>query len=207
MLDPRLQWELTGSFINKKPNGTSSIISIEVLESPLCDKYNPFIPPLSNLQLTLSGIPVLVVPHMTTTQGIRREQYAMVDGTYEVNDVYEVTATFRNIKSGVLPFMFQIWVMYMSKVFEGDLVPYIDFILEIEIDYYTRFYRIILDSTGKYVSQIFAPGAAFPISIPLGKYMDYSRSENPSEKNKTLDIRFVCLVVKYNEHLIIWYFN
>jgi len=208
MLDPRLQWYLTGSYTEKiNPTVNKPIFSNEVLDSPLCDKYNPFIPPLSNLLLTLSGIPDVVVPHMTTTQGLRREQYAMVDGTYEVNDVYEVTATFRNIKSGVLPFMFQIWVMYMSHVFEGELSPYVDFILENEIDYNTRFYRIILDKTGRYVSQIFAPGAAFPISIPLGKYFDYNRNEIISEHSKTLDIRFVCMGGMYNDPILIREFN
>jgi len=206
-LDPRLQWHLTGKFSTLKNSNGSSVFDNQTLDSPLCDKYQGFIPLLSNTLLSLSGIPDVVVPHMTTTAGVRREQYAMVDGMHEVNDVFEVTATFRNIKTGVIPFLFQTWVTYESLVFEGTLVPYVDFILENEIDYNTRFYILILDKTGKYVSQIFATGAAFPISIPLGKYFDYNRNEVTKESNKTVDIRFVCMGGMYNDPRLKHEFN
>ena len=207
MLDPRLQYNLIGKFSELKNLQGASIFDNQVLDSPLCDKHQAFIPLLSNTLLSLSGIPDVVVPHMTTSAGVRREQYAMVDGMYEVNDVYEVTATFRNIKSGVIPFLFQTWVFYESMVFEGTLAPYIDFILENEIDYNTRFYILVTDKTGKYVSQIFAPGAAFPISIPLGKYFDYNRNEAIKESNKTVDIRFVCMGGMYNDPRLKHEFN
>ena len=206
-LDPRLQWNLTGKFSELTNSTGANIFDNQVLESPLCDKYQAFIPLLSNTLLTLSGIPDVVVPHMVTSAGVRRQQYAMVDGIYEVNDVYEVTASFRNIKTGVLPFLFQTWVGYESMVFEGTLTPYVDFILENEIDYNTRFYILITDKTGKYVSQIFAPGAAFPISIPLGKYFDFNRNEAIKESNKTVDIRFVCMGGMYNDPRLKHEFN
>jgi len=207
MLDPRLQYNLTGKFTELKNGNNSAIFNNQIADSPLMDRYQGFLPLLSNTILSLSGIPDVVVPHATTTAGVRREQHAMVDGIYEVNDVYEVTATFRNIRTGVLPFLFQTWVMYESMVFEGKLVPYIDFILENEIDYNTRFYILIMDRTGKYVSQIFAPGAAFPISIPLGKYFDFNRSEVTKDNNKTLDIRFVCMGGMYNDPRLKHEFN
>ena len=207
MLDPRLQFDLTGKFTKLKNMSGTDIFENQVLDSPLSDPYQAFIPLLSNTILSLSGIPDVVVPHTTSSAGVRREQYAMVDGIYEVNDVYEVTATFRNIRTGVLPFLFQTWVMYESLVFEGKLVPYIDFILENEIDYNTRFYLLVMDRTGKYVSQIFAPGAAFPISIPLGKYFDFNRSEITKENNKTLDVRFVCAGGMYNDPRLKHEFN
>ena len=206
-LDPRLQWKLKGKFTDIKNGSGANIFDNQVLDSPLSDSYQAFIPLLSNTLLTLSGIPDVVVPHMTTGAGVRREQYAMIDGTYEVNDVFEVTATFRNIKSGVLPLLFQTWVLYESMVFEGTLVPYVDFILENEVDYNTRFYMLTLDKTGKYVSQIFATGAAFPISIPLGKYFDFNRNEAIKESNKTTDIRFVCNGGMYNDPRLRHEFN
>ena len=206
-LDPRLQWKLTGKYTGLTNSAGASIFDNQTLDSPLCDKYQGFIPLLTNTLLSLSGIPDIVVPHMTTSAGVRREQYAMVDGMHEVNDVYEVTATFRNIKTGVLPFLFQNWVLYESLVFEGTIVPYIDFILENEIDYNTRFYILVMDKTGKYVSQIFAPGSSFPISIPLGKYFDFNRNEAIKESNKTLDIRFVCSGGMYNDPILKHEFN
>ncbi len=205
MLDPRLQWDLYGPFVKSKEG--SILITNEVVNCPLSDKYQAFIPVLTNTLLTLSGIPDVAVPHMTTEAGLRREQYAMVDGTYEVNDVYEVTATFSNIKTGVLPLLFQMWTMYESKVFEGELVPYVDFISENELDYNTRFYIILLDKTGKYVSMIFAPGAAFPTAMNLGKYFEYDRNEIMKESNKTLDIKFVCVGGQYNDPRLIHEFN
>jgi len=207
-LDPRLQHDLSGPFIDKKnPDTGSSIFSNEVLDSPLCDSNQGFIPILSNSILTLSGVPDVVVPHVTTSAGMRREQYAMVDGTYEVNDVFEMTATFRNIKSGVIPFMFQMWTMYEAAVFEGTLAPYVDFILENEVDYNTRIYILITDKTNRYVSQIFATGASFPNSVPLGKYFDYNRNEVTKENNKTTDIKFVCMGGMYNDPILKHEFN
>jgi hypothetical protein len=92
-------------------------------------------------------------------------------------------------------------------VFDGTIVPYVDFILENEIDYNTRIYILVMDRTNKYVSQIFATGAAFPISIPLGKYFDYNRNEVTKESNKTVDIRFVCIGGMYNDPILKHEFN
>ena len=206
-LDPRLQWHLTGKYTEIVNGKGTDIFDNQVLESPLCDKYQAFIPLLSNTILSLSGIPDIVVPKYTTTAGVRRQQYSLVDGIHEVNDVYEITATFRNIKTGVLPFLFQTWVMYESLVFEGTLVPYIDFIMENEIDYNTRFYILVMDKTNKYVSQIFAPGAAFPISIPLGRYFDFNRNTAIRDNTKVLDIRFVCMGGMYNDPILKHEFN
>ena len=55
----------------------------------------------------------------------------------------------------------------MSLVFEGKLVPYFDYMAENTIDYNTRIYRLVTDSTHMYVTKIAATGYAFPISVSI----------------------------------------
>ena len=59
----------------------------------------------------------------------------------------------------------------MVYVFRGTHVT----LTENEYDYNTRLYRLVTDSSGKYVKKISATGASIPISVPTGKFFDYKR--------------------------------
>ena len=201
MLDPRLQHSI---FVNNK---LSSRLEADKLVSPLVDKKNPFIPILTNSIINISGWPDEVVPTYTSSAGNRREQTAMVDGIYEINEVFDLNVTFTNYENDPLLLLFQTWMRYSSLVFEGRMSPYMDMIVENEIDYNTRIYRLTTDSSWRYLSYIAATGASFPVSTPIGKMFDYSKDKPYIEQTKEINISMKSIGVNYNDDITIYEFN
>jgi len=174
MLDPRLS--LNG-------NKVSSFV----------DNENPFIPILTNSLVSLSGFPDLTVPTYTSDTGSYGQELSFVDGTVNHYESYDIDATFANYKGNPLIYMFYIWIRYQTLVFEGILTPYMDLLVENEIDYNTRIYRIVLDSKKTYVMHIAATGASFPINVPTGNIFDYNIDTPLNTKNSEINIRFRCM--------------
>ena len=95
----------------------------------------------------------------------------------------------------------------MTLVLDGTCNPYPDFIVENEMDYNTRIYRIITDSTDRYVSKIAACGAAIPISLPTSDFANYNRDEPFSTARKELTVRFRCNGAMYYDPILLQEFN
>ena len=186
-LDPRCPYELNSEFYSN-----------EKIDTPLVDKNMPFIPILSNTLTNLSGWPDSVVPTFTSSSGLRKEQIAMIDGTFEVNDVFTLSATFKNFLNEPLTTLFEKWGQYASLVFEGMLYPYLDFITENEFDYNTRIYKFTLDKSNRFITKSFVTGASFPSTWPSGKYADFSRDKPYNEQTNDININFVCMGARYN---------
>jgi len=193
MLDPRL---MVGSPEN--PTG---------LSCPLIDSTQAFIPILTNNLTSLSGWPDLTVPTYTSKQGVYNEVYSQVDGVSRNFESFDIDATFRNTRGDPIVYLFYIWAHYSSLVYEGTLMPYIDYLLENEIDYMTRIYRLTLDESKTYVRKIGATGVAFPISAPIGSFMDFSSEKPYNDQNKDITIRFRCLGAEYFDDILVKEFN
>lgn len=164
----------------------------EKLTSPFVNNGSPFIPILTNNLVTLSGWPDLSVPVYTTDSGLYGEEMSMVDGFTNQYESFDLDATFRNTRGNPLIYMFYVWVRYMSLVFEGTLSPYDDMILENELDYNTRIYRLVTDHSRRYVTYLGACGAAMPLSVPTGSLLDYNTDKPYNDKLKEFSIRFKC---------------
>lgn len=191
MLDPRLE---TGDFGEK-------------YRSRLLDNEMAFIPILTNAVKTVSGWPDSVTPSFVNNKGIRGEEYGFIDGTSEINGKIDLDITFKNVRSKIIPSLFKSWTKYGSAVFEGTMTPYMSSILEDEIDYATRIYRVVLSEDRKYVSQIAAIGYGYPVTVPDGKSFDYTSEKAYLEQNSEITIRFECYGVYYNDPRIIRAFN
>ena len=198
-LDPRL---LTG--VENDPVGYYKDIKITC---PLVDPENAFIPVLSNTLLSLTGWPDMVTPTFSTSAGMRKEQITMVDGTFEIYDAFDLSATFQNFKGEPLTLLFQIWMMYPSLVFEGLMKKYIDFIIENEFDYNTRIYRFVLDSSGRRIKKAAATGASFPNTSPTGKFFDFDRSKPFSDATGDINVTFKCNGALYFDDIVLKEFN
>lgn len=179
----------------------------ENARSPMVDNTNPFIPLLSNTIKSLSGWPDLVVQARTSTEGARKETQSVVDGVMEYYQEFDLDATFFNTQEDPITNLFYIWEKYMTLVFEGMANPYPDFIVENEIDYNTRIYRIITDSTGQFVSKMAACGAAFPISLPTSEYANFNRDEPITLGRKDITVRFRCNGAIYYDPILMENFN
>ena len=192
MLDPRLIQGVTG---------------ITGIQCPIVDNQQAFIPILTNNCLSQSGWPSISVPTFTSKAGLYNEGYSMVDGRVLNHETWDLNVNFRNTRGDPILYLFYVWALYMSSVFEGKLVPYLDMISENEIDYNTRIYRITLDYRRRKVTKIAACHAAFPVGVPVGDPFNDSGDRVYSEANQEIGMTFRCMGVDYFDDILVKEFN
>ena len=174
---------------------------------PFLDNNLAFIPFFTNDLKRMSGWPDVVMSTFTSKEGIRRQQWSIADGYPEIYEAFDLDCTFKNTKEDPITVTLDLWLSYMGKVFEGELSPYMDMIVENEIDYNTRIYRLVLDEHNMFVKKIAATGASFPINQPSGKYFDYSSDSKYQEDNSEVSVRFKCIGAMYNKAILMKEFN
>jgi len=200
-LDPRI---INGYSLYKDNSATFNQPGVNI---PIVDNLNAFIPILTNDITAISGWPDITAPVFTSKTGLYNESYSMVDGVTRNFETFDLQASFRNTKGDPILFLFYVWLHYSSLVFEGVLVPYLDFITENEIDYNTRIYRLVLDQQKNEVRKIAATGASFPISVSAGSYFDYNNEKPYNDQNNVITIAFKSMGVNYQDDILIKEFN
>ena len=174
---------------------------------PLVDNHMAFIPVLTNTIKEMSGWPDYTIGTFTSKEGLMREQWSIVDSYMDIYHSFDLDCTFRNIKDEPLIIMFETWLRYMANVFEGMMSPYMDMLIENEIDYNTRIYRLVLDESKTIVKKIAACGAAFPVNVPNSRFFDYNDSQKYNDSAKDINIRFKAVGAMYNDDILIHEFN
>lgn len=182
--------------------------TIREVKSDLIDPRSAFLPILSNNLLSLSGWPDPVVQFYDSKPGPHREVWSMVDDAINHYGAFDLQASFRNIAGDPITLLFSAWIRYASLVYQGILMPYPDSVLENEIDYNTRIYRLVLDPSRQYVQKIGACGAAFPVTSSLGRAFDFA-SDTPfvADSATQISIPFRCNGAEYNDPILIKEFN
>lgn len=188
LLDPRLKYN-------------------EDIISPLLDNEFAFIPIFTNTLNNMSGWPDIVSPTYTSKEGVRKEQWTIVDGAVDVFESFDIDCSFRNVKDEPISIMLLTWLIYMSAVFEGLMSPYMRELLANEIDYVTRIYRLVLDESGIYVKKISATGASFPVNYAAGKFFDYTNATRYNDQTREINVRFKSVGALYNDDILIKEFN
>jgi hypothetical protein len=92
-------------------------------------------------------------------------------------------------------------------VYQGVLVPYPDMIIQNEIDYNTRIYRLILDPTKTKVQKIGATGASFPVNAPLGAAFNFEADRPLNNSNDQISITFQSSGALYQDDILVDEFN
>jgi len=174
---------------------------------PLVDPYQAFIPVLSNNLKSVSGWPDITSPVYTSKEGLYKEQYSQVDGSYKIYNNLDIDITYNNMVGNPIIYMYYVWLVYMSSVFEGTMVPYTDMIRENEIDYMTRVYRLVLDPAKQYVRYIGATGVSFPKNVPIGQFFDYNDEKPYNDQTSSFTIRMHTLGVEYMDDILVREFN
>lgn len=180
---------------------------LQTFQSPYVDDLNVFMPMLSNLCLTVAGWPDLSVDTSTSPEGHYREVHSMVDSSIINRGAYELSCSFRNVPGNPITLLFYFWILYASKVFEGEMIPWGSSMYECEIDYNTRIYRLVLDPTRRYVQHLLATGASFPLNAPVGTLGNFDSSQPYNDANDNVQIRFQCIGMDYNDPVSIREFN
>lgn len=177
------------------------------LTCPLIDNKQAFIPVLSNNITTISGWPDIVVPIYTSDPGLYKEVWSMVDGPVEHYGSFDVDVTLRNTRGDPVLYMMYVWALYMSYVLDGTLMPYPDYIVENEIDYNTRIYRLVLDADRKTVTKIAATGVSIPAAVPTGVFFDFNSSQPFNDQTKEFTLRFASLGFQVFDDILVKEFN
>lgn len=171
------------------------------------DPENVFIPMLTNNLVSLSGWRDKSLPTHTSQPGMYQESYSFADGTTKDYTTFDLTATFRNSLGNPITKLMEYWIDYASNVFEGTMNPYPDMMMMNEIDYNTRIYQLVMDKTKTYVQHIYACGAAFPVSAPIGAQGDFSVEKPYNDANAEITIQFRAMGQIYDDELIFSDFN
>lgn len=175
--------------------------------SALVDEKNPFIPILTNTLLNVSGFPDITLDTYTSPEGIRKESYSIVDSVAEANSAFTLQASFANIKGDPVTNLFDIWTTYAGSVYMGDMVPYPRMVIENRIDYQTRIWRLVLDSSKTYVKKIGTAHASVPLAAPYGAAMSYASDVPYNASNDQVTIPFQCQGAEYMDPILYHEFN
>lgn len=175
--------------------------------SPLVDPQQAFIPILSNSLLSLSGWPEVTVDTYTSPEGLRREQWSMADGFSKYHSQYSLSAEFKNTINNPVTELFYYWTQYQLMVHEGLMHPHLECSVENEIDYQTRIYRLTMDSSRQFITDIAATGVAFPLSSNVAAKFDFSRESIYNDNNDTVSIPFQCIGAIYKDPILMVEFN
>lgn len=206
MLDPRVA-NAGVEIAYGKDKSTGKLKCPRIQLSPLIDQYQIFIPLLTNTCKSISGFPDPVVPTYTSKENVRGGQWSIVDGIMDINNAYDISCTFDNVKNAPVRMLLTYWIRYQTLVFDGVITPYYDYLAANEIDYNTRIYRIILDEHKRYVKHIGATGASFPTSIDTGRLFNYNKGNPLLEGNNEISVTFKSIGASYDDSILVDEFN
>lgn len=177
------------------------------ITSPLSDPHNAFISIASNCLETMSGWPDPYIDTYTSRSGIYKDEWSMVDSYCKNYSAWDMSCNFRNIVGDPIGYLFHAWTQYASLVREGTFDPHLEMIMENEIDYNTRIYRVILDPSRRFVTRISACGAAFPTSNSIGSMFNYSTDGIYNRDGDQISVTFRCMGAMYYDPILINAFN
>jgi hypothetical protein len=204
LLDPRLQY--IGGNAEGEDTDDDYMTQGQV-HCPLVDRHNAFIPYFTNNLVSLSGFPDLTTTSYSSKEGPYKEAYSYVDGPSDNYGEYDVIATLRNIQGDPISALAFFWIHYQSKVHEGIMKAYGDFILNREIDYNTRIYRFVLDPSKRFIQRMACTGASYPYALNIGSFYDFDNSKPYNDASQSIQIPFKSLGTIYEDDLIIRSFN
>lgn len=176
------------------------------LRSLLVDDQNAFLP-ITNLLMTMSKPPDFASEVYLTEEGYAKEQLGWTDGIDGYRGAYTMTLTFANIDGDPITAIFLAWYTYIHAVLKDTMTAYYVNILRNRVDYQTRIYRLVMDSTNTYVNKIYASGPIWPIGVPVGAPFGYDVSTVVINENDQIQITFQCIAAEYADPIIITEFN
>lgn len=171
------------------------------------DNRQAFIPMLSNRLVSLTGFPDNTLDVYLSNEGLKREQIAMVDSHYAVNYGYTLSAVFQNMDKDVITEFFTTWLEMMSGYYDGTFIPRMRNLVQHEINYQSRIYRVLMDPTNRFVTKIGAAVAAFPVNDTLGSTMNVDTANTLIDSNDQINVQFQCVGAQYLDPILIEEFN
>lgn len=194
-------------FVRATLDHVGSVYKGGMADSPFVDPLNAFIPILTNSLETLGGWPNPSVDHYTSKAGNYKEQWAMVDGSYDVRGAFNLSASFTNPPNDAVSKILNTWTMYQNLVYDGTIAAYPQPRTQRYIDYQTRIYRFVMDHSKRRILKWANCGVAFPTTNTDADSMDFDRSKVYNENAGRIDQNFLCTGAEYNDPITLYEFN
>ena len=175
--------------------------------SNLIDDKQAFIPIFTNLLTGISGWPDETMEVYVAEAGIKNETYMLVDDSPNEYSAFDLTGTFRNIDGDPINAILTVWLTYAKGVTNGSLLPYVEMIVNRIIDYQTRIYRLVLDSSRRWIQKLACCGAAVPTANPLGTSFNFTIEAPLIADTLNQSVPFKAIGYCYNDPIIIRDFN
>lgn len=174
--------------------------------SPLCNNAQAFIPWLSNGLVSQSGWPEIAPGTFTSQEGNHHEAWSMIDDTIKNYRVWELNTSLRNGPGNIILLLLYVWVCYAGLIYEGDLTPYADAIMQNRIDYHTRIYRFSLDPNKKRIAGWWST-VAYPYVVPSATGANFSMDNPFNTESQQLSVNWKCHGCETFDPIIFHEFN
>jgi hypothetical protein len=211
LLDPRQQTVFSMGGSDDPMLSEDTMKQLAYATKPLVanfvDPYNPFLSILTNTCISISGFPDISAETFSSKPGLHKETYIQYDDTTKSLTPIDLSCTFRNVEGDPITYLHYVWVTYGSSVFEGTMMPYIDYIAQNWIDYQTRIWRLVMDKDNRIVKKIAATLPAIPVSLPMGSFFDFNVETPYNLQNKEINIRFKTMGIEYMDDKLVREFN
>lgn len=159
--------------------------------SPLANHEQAFIPWLSNGLVSQSGWQEIAPGTFTSVEGNHHEAWSMIDDTIKNYRVWDLNTTLRNGTGNIIIMMLFVWVCYASLVYEGDMVPYMDSIIQNRIDYHSRIYRFSLDANKRRITSWWST-IAYPYVAPTATGANMSLDSPFNQEGQQISVNWKC---------------
>lgn len=176
------------------------------MRSALIDDRNCFLP-ITNLLTTMSKPPDFSSEVYLSDEGYIKEQVGWTDGADGWRGGYTTTMTFANMEGDFIMALFRAWYEYIHKVLMDTMSPYYINIVRNRVDYQTRVYRLIMDSTNTYVQKVYASGPLWPTSLPIGAPFGFDVASTVIKDNDNIQITFQSIIAEYDDPILVTEFN
>ena len=161
-LDPRQEYG-EGNFYIYTDGGPAPAGSKDPRRSVFIDKYQPFIPIISNALIKASGFPDTVLETYTSTPGMMKEVVGWANSQSNFYGKWDMDTTFYNTVQEPIKLLFNTWITYQSMVKYGTIYPYYDYMLGRRIDSTVGIFEIVLDEDNRTINHV-AQTIAHPIT-------------------------------------------
>jgi len=178
-----------------------------ISHSKLLDASMPFMTPLSNALLSISGFQDPVMETQTTPTGFHSEDFTAALGHDYLNKTYTLNLTFTDYQYGPILAIFNYWFRYIANVLKNVQVAYSDDINERRLNYTCSIYRFVMDPRRRIVTGYAKATGCIPVSTVNGAKFNYGENEHYISSSGKFTIPFTVNKLEYDDFGILMDFN
>ena len=192
MMDPYYAFDNAAEFMEK---------------NPFLVPHNPFITPICNTMVGLTGWPDKTIETHTVHDGFFGENITVVRGCDRMAKSYTLTMNIEDGFGSPSAALFQTWVEYMNRLSRGEANPH-----EVDINqrlmcYTSSIYRYLFDPSGRFITRFAKATGCYPNTDAMGPSFNWNVGETIIKGANQFSIPWTVNFVEYNDSSIIKSFN